>query len=145
MTKGQWLTQTEYAKAKGVTVQAVTKMIRTGRVETNGKSGRECRVRAITSDSLLESARIEKIHADIDLQRMKLSDRVDQIRRECYDQILEEYERAFAPLKVRLIDLHLNAAQTASLRKIFDGCVSTFLTGCRARMNGSGGNNAAAE
>ena len=49
----QWLTQAEFARAHGISREAVRQAVLNGRLESNGKSGRDCRVRG----ELAESAR----------------------------------------------------------------------------------------
>lgn len=48
-----WVTMAEFARKEGVSKMAITKAVRAGRLLTNGKTGRECRI--LASCSLADS------------------------------------------------------------------------------------------
>ncbi|MBQ9502600.1 MAG: hypothetical protein IJU70_10630, partial [Lentisphaeria bacterium] len=72
----------EYARRQGITREAVRQAVTAGRLETNGKVGRACRVRGVLDHArnhvagrdsgYLAEARLEKLRADIEVQRQKL-------------------------------------------------------------------------
>ena len=129
------MSQSDFARAKGVSCAAVAKMIRTGRVETNGKKGRDCRVREKTEATSLEAARIEKIKADVELQRQKLSSNIDLIRREAAEIVMEEFIQAATPFKIWVTELRLSPKQTEIFRKHIDEMAASLQKRVATRLN----------
>lgn len=145
----RWLTMAEYAQQRGISREAVRKAVRAGRIEHNGKTGRECRVRGEMAESArltlppnptgaknteLADVKLEKLRADIELQRMRINQNRSAQRREFAEIFIEEYVRAFAPLKAELTALRLTAAKLAALRKLVDTCTAAFESALRKRM-----------
>ena len=143
------LTMAEYARLHNMSQPAVKKAIQSGRLQSNGKVGHDCRVwgklaessritvSASSSDAQnqpLADAKLEKLRADIELQRQRLKENRDAIRRETAEIFIEEYVRAFAPVKAGLAALRLNAAKLAELRKLIDSCSANFEAAFRKRM-----------
>lgn len=141
----RWLTLAEYARRHGVTAEAVRKAANAGRLETNGKTGRDRRVRGLMAGSApaaedgsstpLVEARLEKLRADVELQRQRIRENIDEARRAYIELILEEYVRAFSPFKARLTELRLKPSQLKSLRELVDDCLTSFRTGVEKRLN----------
>lgn len=144
---GPWLTLAEYARRHGVTSEAVRQAANAGRLETNGKTGRDRRVRGLMAGSAsspaaedgsstpLVEARLEKLRADVELQRQRIRENVDEARRAYIELVLEEYVRAFSPFKARLAELRLSASQLTKLRKLVDDCLQAFTDGVEKRLN----------
>ncbi len=142
---GPWLTLAEYARRHGVTSEAVRQAANAGRLETNGKTGRDRRVRGLMAGSApaaedgssapLVEARLEKLRADVELQRQRIRENVDEARRAYIELVLEEYVRAFSPFKARLAELRLSASQLTKLRKLVDDCLRVFTDGVEKRLN----------
>lgn len=145
----KWLTMADYAKQHKISREAVRQAVKAGRIEHNGKTGRDCRVRGDLAESSritvpasspdaqnqpLADAKLEKLRADIELQRQRLKENRDAIRRETAEIFIEEYVRAFAPVKAGLAALRLNAAKLAELRKLIDSCSANFEAAFRKRM-----------
>lgn len=145
----KWLTMADYAKLHKISREAVRQAVKAGRIEHNGKTGRDCRVRGDLAESSritvpasspeaqnqpLADAKLEKLRADIELQRQRLKENRDAIRRETAEIFIEEYVRAFAPVKAGLAALRLNAAKLAELRKLIDSCSANFEAAFRKRM-----------
>lgn len=76
----EWITQAEYARVHGISREAVRQAVLNGRLESNGKRGRDCRVRGSLAESArntvpavsttvgdLASAKLQKLLADIEL------------------------------------------------------------------------------
>lgn len=144
----QWLTQAEFARAHGISREAVRQAVMNGRLESNGKCGRDCRVRGELAESAriaapavsstagdLAEAKLQKLLADIELQRQKISENIDLQRRSYIGMIIEEYTKAFAPLKVQLSDLRLDPVQLEVLRHTIDDCTRQFVSEVEKRLN----------
>ena len=146
----QWLTMAEYARRNGITREAVRQAVKNGRIEHNGETGRACRVRgplaepvrAVVSktgggdsNSILAEAKLEKIRADVELQKQRIQSNIDEARRGYIEMILEEYIRAFSPFKARLTELRLTADQLAALQTIVDECLQSFQDGVEKRID----------
>lgn len=142
----RWLTQSEYARRNGITREAVRQAVSAGRLETNGKAGRACRVRGVLDHARnpqpktpadredLASARLEKLRADIELQRQRIDANVEAMRREFAEIMLEEYARAFAPMKARLAELRLPAETLAEFRSLIGDCAAAFEAAVEKRL-----------
>ena len=145
----KWLTMADYAKLHQISREAVRQAVKAGRIEHNGKTGRDCRVRGDLAESSritvpasssdtpnqpLADAKLEKLRADIELQRQRLKENRDAIRRETAEIFIEEYVRAFAPVKAGLTALRLDAASLAALRKLIDTCTAEFTASFRKRV-----------
>ena len=145
-----WLTMTEYARRNGITREAVRQAVKNGRIEHNGETGRACRVRgplaepvrAVVpktgggdSNSILAEAKLEKIRADVELQKQRIQSNIDEARRGYIEMILEEYIRAFSPFKARLTELRLTADQLAALQSIVNECLQSFADGVEKRID----------
>ena len=148
----QWLTQAEFARAHGISREAVRQAVLNGRLESNGKSGRDCRVRGELAESAritipdasstgsstagdLAEAKLQKLLADIELQRQKISENIDLQRRSYIGMIIEEYTKAFAPLKVKVSELRLDPVQLEVLRHTIDDCTRQFTSEVEKRLN----------
>lgn len=148
----QWLTQAEFARAHGISREAVRQAVLNGRLESNGKSGRDCRVRGELAESAritipdasstgsstagdLAEAKLQKLLADIELQRQKISENIDLQRRSYIGMIIEEYTKAFSPLKVKLSELRLDQAQLEVLRNTIDDCTRQFISEVEKLLN----------
>lgn len=150
----KWLTMAEYARRNGISREAVRQAVKAERIEHNGKTGRECRVRGELMESTriavpavkpsdqsadlpaasLAEVKLEKLRADIELQRQRINENRDAMRREFAEAVIEEYLRAFAPLKTQLTEMRLDAVKLAVLRKLIDSCTASFETALRKRM-----------
>lgn len=148
----QWLTQAEFARAHGISREAVRQAVLNGRLESNGKSGRDCRVRGELAESAritipdasstgsstagdLAEAKLQKLLADIELQRQKISDNIELQRRQYIGMIISEYTKAFSPLKVKLSELRLDQAQLEVLRNTIDDCTRQFISEVEKLLN----------
>lgn len=142
----QWLTMSEYARQHGISREAVRRAVKAGRIEHNGKTGRECRVRGDLAESsriivapnrsekALTDIKLEKLRADIDYQRQRIKETREAMRRNVAEIFIEEYIRAFAPVKAGLTALRLDAASLAALRKLIDTCTTEFTASFRKRV-----------
>lgn len=143
------LTMAEYARLHNMSQPAVKKAIQSGRLQSNGKVGHDCRVWGKLAESSritvpasasdapnqpLADAKLEKLRADIELQRMRINQNRSSQRREFAEIFIEEYVRAFAPLKAELTALRLNSSKLAALRKLVDTCTAAFESALRKRM-----------
>ena len=145
----EWFTQSEFARAHGISREAVRQAVLTGRLESNGKRGRDCRVRGELVESAritvpnassstagdLAEAKLQKLLADIELQRQKISENIDLQRRSYIGIIIEEYTKAFAPLKVKLSELRLDPMQLEVLRNTIEACTRQFTSEVEKRLN----------
>ena len=144
----EWITQAEYARVHGISREAVRQAVLNGRLESNGKRGRDCRVRGSLAESArntvpavsttvgdLASAKLQKLLADIELQRQKISDNVELQRRQYINLIIESYLKAFAPLKVKLSELRLSPLQLEVLHQLVDDCTRQFTTEVENRLH----------
>lgn len=175
-----WITMAAYAARAGMSRPGVLKAVREGRLESNGRTGRECRVRgeimpstyaaeprrrkqaakpapapkavqapepetepeqeaeAPEGDTLFDmmtDAKLKKLKADIALQRQRLNENRDAMRRKIYEEISEAYAVSFAGLKTHIIELRLPPAKLAALRKIMEECIALFEEEMRKRGN----------
>lgn len=148
MAAAKWQTMAEYARQKGISREAVRQAVQTGRIEHNGKTGRECRVRGEMAESAritmtpskektsaLADAKLEKIRADIEIQKQRIRENRETVFREFALFAAEEYLRAFAPVKARLTALRLDAAKLAALRKLIDECTADFVASLRKKVS----------
>lgn len=137
----KWQTMAEYARTEGISREAVRQAVLAGRLQSNGKTGRQCRVKGplaqtvrIKTDSAEENpgkladAKLAKLLTDVELQKQKLFINIQNSRRFFIQMIVEEYITAFAPLKVKLIELELSAKQLSVLGKIIENCTNDFST-----------------
>jgi hypothetical protein len=145
----EWFTQSEFARAHGISREAVRQAVLNGRLESNGKRGRDCRVRGELAESAritvpnassstagdLAEAKLQKLLADIELQRQKISENIDLQRRSYIGMIIEEYTKAFAPLKVKLSELRLDPVQLEVLRNTIEACTRQFTSEVEKRLN----------
>ena len=145
----EWFTQSEFARAHGISREAVRQAVLNGRLESNGKRGRDCRVRGELVESAritvpnassstagdLAEAKLQKLLADIELQRQKISENIDLQRRSYIGIIIEEYTKAFAPLKVKLSELRLDPMQLEVLRNTIEACTRQFTSEVEKRLN----------
>lgn len=144
MTK--WLTQSEYARRHGVSREAVHKAIRAGRLATNGKTGRECRVdgsidiadtrrQEPSQEITLVDARLRKLQVDIEYQRQRIDANRRDMMREVSELMLEEFCKSFAPLKKQITSLRLSREQIAEFRRLISECLSSFDNAVKERIN----------
>lgn len=145
----EWFTQSEFARAHGISREAVRQAVLNGRLESNGKRGRDCRVRGELVESAritvlnassstagdLAEAKLQKLLADIELQRQKISDNIELQRRQYISLIIEEYTKAFSPLKVKLAELRLSPEQLEVLRRTIEACTRQFTSEVEKRLN----------
>jgi len=139
----------EYARREGISRAAILKAVEAGRLETNGRTGRDRRVRGALAPSLkrtretegrldarseLEKARIKKLKIDAKLSAQKLAEVRAALRLDTAEMILTEFKRAFAPLKLRLIELRLDADQAANFARIVEACIADFEAGARQKL-----------
>ena len=179
---GEWITMAAYAARAGISRVGVLKAVREGRLESNGKTGRECRVRgeimpstyaaeprrrkqaaksaqkpapkaapapepemepeaeaeAPEGDTLFDmmtDAKLKKLKADIALQRQRLNENRDAMRRKIYEEISEAYAVSFAALKTHIVELRLPAAKLAALRKIMEESIALFEAELRKKQD----------
>lgn len=143
-----WQTMAEFARSNGISREAVRQAVSAGRLESNGKSGRACRVRGKLAESSrsvirrgkennseLTDAKLEKLRADTALQKQKITENIELSRRAYIGLIVEEYIRAFSPLKIQLTELHLPAEKLAVLTNLIDSCLADFTSGVEKRLN----------
>lgn len=150
MTKDKWVTMAEKARELGVSRPAILQAVREGRIESNGKTGRECRVRGAlaepvrnsmprTADGInieaLAGAKLENLKRDAILKDQRIKANREAQWREDADAIAEEYLRAFAPVTARLTEMRLPAAKLAVLRKIISDCTAEFFAGLKKRWS----------
>lgn len=146
----QWLTMAEYARRNGITREAVRQAVKNGRIENNGKTGRECRVRGPlaepvhavapatsnpAADTRLAEVKLAKLKADVELQRQRIAANVNESRRAYVEMILEEYVQAFTPFKSRLVELRLTADQLSALGSVVEECLQSFLARVQQRID----------
>ena len=148
MRRKQWLTMAEYARQHGYCRSGIFRAVRTGRLESNGRTGRACRVRGEISGSskisrpndpieeALQAARIEKIRLNTELQKLKNKETRDAMRRNVAEIFIEEYIRAFTPVKPWFASLQLDAAKLEKLRNLYDECTANFISAIRNRIDG---------
>ena len=144
-----WQTMAEYARSNGISREAVRQAVSAGRLESNGKSGRACRVRGKLAESSrtvirrgksennseLTDAKLEKLRADTALQKQKITENIELSRRAYIGLIVEEYIRAFSPLKIQLTELRLPAEKLTVLTNLIDSCLADFTSGVEKRLN----------
>lgn len=144
---GKWYSMSEFARRNGIARQSVMQAVRAGRVETNGKSGRECRVRGKLAEpergvrlnragselSDLSAAKLEKLKADTKLQTQRLKENREAEWRQFAEAVSEEYLQAFSPLTARLTEMRLPAQKLSALRKIIDDCTKSFMDALKKR------------
>ena len=145
----QWLTMAQYAKSHGISREAVRKAVKVGRIESNGKTGKDCRVKGPMAESVriivkdspvgdLAEAKLEKLRADVALQQQKIRSNRIAFRREFSEAVIEEYLRAFAPVKTFLADLRLSAEKLTSLQTMIEKCTADFEVALRKRAEEDG-------
>jgi len=148
MVTMKWQTMAEYARQKGISREAVRQAVNSGRIEHNGKTGRECRVRGEMAESArvtvtpskeknseLAKAKLEKLRTDIEIQKLRIRENRETVFREFADFVAEEYLRSFAPVKVKLTALRLDAAKLAALRKLIEECTADFIAALRKKVS----------
>ena len=146
----KWLTMAEYARRNGITREAVRQAVKNGRIEHNGETGRACRVRGplaepvhavapatsnTAADTRFAEAKLEKLKADVELQRQRIAANINESRRAYMEMLLEEYVQAFTPFKSRLVELRLTADQLAALGSVVEECLQSFLARVQQRID----------
>lgn len=120
------ITMAEYAREKSVSHEAVRKAVREGRLRSNGKRGRECRV--IVEDGPEEedakdqtpaykkylAARCRKVKADARLAELQDETRIREIREEAITEFLDSLELVFADVRRKLEALP-NAGEVSTI------------------------------
>ena len=139
MTKQKWVTMAEKAREIGIARSSLLQAVREGRIEWNGKTGRECRVRGPLSEpekngksgvyaaTDLSEAKLAKLQADTALQEQRLKENQEAQWRAFADATCEDYLAAFAPLSAKLTEMRLPATKLAALRKTVEECTAEFL------------------
>ena len=141
----KWFTQTEYARQHGISREAVRQAILTGRLRSNGKKGRECRVTGEVMESVTQKLtpkavpfdpeqlnmqilekKLEKLQADAVLQNQKILTIIEERRIEYIKTVLQVYLEAFLPLKKELSSLKLSEEQTQKLANLVERCTNNF-------------------
>lgn len=139
VAKLKWLTQSEYARIKGVSSEAVRKAIQAGRIEWNGKTGKDCRVRGPMADRrgtarkkkvLQAHAKgeldIEKARVDVELKLQKLASIRREQRRSYMQTVCEVFVQTFSPFKAHLIELRLDQTALTALSELWEKCITDF-------------------
>jgi len=115
----RFLTMTEYARERAVSHEAVRKAVREGRLRSNGKRGRECRViveddpdgEAAPKDSNSEAykkylaARCRKVKADAKLAELQEETRIREIRSAAITEFLDSLDAVFIDARRKLEQL----------------------------------------
>jgi hypothetical protein len=113
----QKVTMAEYAREHSISHEAVRKAVREGRLRSNGKRGRECRV--IVEDGPEEeedvgskgqspayrkylAARCRKVKADARLAELQDETRIREIREEAITEFIDSLEPIFAEIRRKL-------------------------------------------
>ena len=148
----EWMTQAEFARKEGVSRMAVNQAIRAGRLRTNGKTGRACRINAectlaSTRTNIpaslknvpnageeqhpsamtgYQEARTKKLLAEIEAANYRNEQKYNEMLRQVSEKQFELYSAAFAPVKDTLINLHLNSEQYATLRSLIEKAMNDF-------------------
>ena len=109
------MTMAQYAREKSVSHEAVRKAVREGRLRSNGKRGRECRV--IVEDGPEEedggkaqspeykrylAARCRKVKADAKLAELQEETRIREIREKAITEFIDSLEPIFAEIRRKL-------------------------------------------
>lgn len=76
----------------------------------------------------LQRARIDKLNADIAVQRQKDARTRQNWRREDLAEFAGAFSQSFAPFKNALVKLRLSAEELQGLGKAWDKCYKTFLS-----------------
>ena len=112
------ITMAQYAREKLVSHEAVRKAVREGRLRSNGKRGRECRV--IVEDGPEEedggkaqspeykrylAARCRKVKADARLAELQDETRIREIRSEAIAEFLDSLDAVFIDARRKLEQL----------------------------------------
>ena len=125
------MTQTEYARVKGMTPAAVNQKIKAGTIGWNGKHGKACRVWELEEEAEeskgLAIAKLEKLRVDIELQRQRIRDNREAMWREFAEAAGEDYQKAFAPLSAWLTELRLPEEKLSALRKKVEECTREYI------------------
>ena len=149
----EWVTQAQFAKIQGVSRMAVCKAIAAGRLRTNGKTGRDCRIdascslsatrsatpvnikksaepvlsdEAVQAMSVWQAAKVRKLSVDIETAKFKNAELYKAMLREVSDKQLELFVTHFAPVKEALVKLRLTKKQLTDLQKIFKGALDGY-------------------
>lgn len=147
----EWITQAEFAKRQGVSRMAISKAIAAGRLRTNGKQGRECRIdstcslaatrsqkpvnlhKAPESEeavsqplSLWQAAKVKKLAIDIETAKLRNEELYKQMLRQVSEKQFEIFIQHFAPVREALIQLRLPADQIDRLKQIFSEALNGY-------------------
>ena len=149
----EWMTQAEFARKEGVSRMAICHAIRSGRLRTNGKSGKACRIQSCctlassrtnipanlkyansgdgqkadpmqTTD--YHEARTQKLLAEIEAANFRNESKYNEMLRQVSEKQLELFSAAFAPVKDKLIELNLEASQFSELQKKFETAMEGY-------------------
>lgn len=148
----EWVTQSEFARKEGVSRMAVNQAIRAGRLRTNGKTGRACRINAectlaSTRTNIpaslknvpnageeqhpsamtgYQEARTKKLLAEIEAANYRNKQKYNEMLRQVSEKQFELFSSAFAPVKDMLINLNLSARQYEILRSAIEKAMNDF-------------------
>ena len=136
--ESEWMTLSQAAKKHGITREAMRQAVKNNRIEWNGKTGRECRVRGplaepvrntVTGSDIadLAGAKLENLKRDAILKDQRIKENREAQWRAYADATCEDYLAAFAPLSAKLTEMRLPAPKLAALRKTVEECTAEFL------------------
>lgn len=156
----EWITQSEYARKHGLSRAGVYYAVREGRLESNGKRGRACRVRGSLAPSLrgipnrrggaqaepegeetrqareeLQAARLEKLRLQIALQQARNPENQARERRAILTALLESYRAAYAGVRERFAELELPPPELENLQKEWDSSAARFEAALTAKID----------
>ena len=139
--KDKWQTISEYARDAGLNRSSVSRAVKDGRIRSNGKTGRDCRVRGPMAEPVrntfsksaagskiedLAGARLENLKRDAILKDQRIKKNQEAQWRLYADATCEDYLAAFAPITARLTEMRLPVSKLAILRKIIEECTADF-------------------
>ena len=145
-----WMTQSEYSRRTGFAMATIHDAIEAGRLETNGQSGRACRVRGrlipaqpagsrkrkIAATQQKTDLELEKVRVDVELKMQRLEAIQREQRRTYMSCICAAFLQAFAPFKGKLVELRLSPEQLADLQNAVESALKDFETLVRQNING---------
>ena len=137
--RNEWITMAEYARREGMARSSIFQAVREGRLESNGQTGRACRVRGKIAGSYrqftpaqyaeFQRLKIEKLRLDTELLKWKSPEYRKEMCRRYMEAMINAYLAAFGDLGDKLEAIGI------PIKELVDRCNADFIARARRRVD----------
>ena len=138
-SRDEWVTMAEYARRESMARSSILQAVREGRLESNGQTGRACRVRGKIAGSYrqftpeqyaeFQRLKIEKLRLDTELLKWKSPEYRREQRRKWTEVFIEAYLAGFGDLGDKLEAIGI------PIKELVDRCNADFIARVRRRVD----------